>query len=79
MADAAFIGPLGAAVLALEVQMGPQGRFHEGETAWLRLDGSGVPHRDHSESAAKLMRRLSYSDFGRRLPITRIADGRPRY
>ena len=63
----------------LEVQMGPQGRFHEGETASLRLDGSGVPHRDHSESAAKLTRRLSYSDSGRRLPITRIADGRPRY
>jgi hypothetical protein len=30
----------------------------------LRLDGIGVPHRDPSGGAERLMRRLSRSDFG---------------
>jgi UDP:flavonoid glycosyltransferase YjiC (YdhE family) len=31
----------------------------------LRLDGIGVPRRDYGEAAARLIRRLSYTDFGR--------------
>ena len=71
-------GPVLSLSALLKVDMGPHGRFREGEITSLRLDGTGVPHRDLSESAAKLMRRLSYSDFGGRLRITRIADWRPR-
>jgi hypothetical protein len=32
----------------------------------------GVPHRDRSERAAALMRRLSHSDFGGRMRFTRL-------
>jgi hypothetical protein len=62
----------------LKVQTGPRGRFREAEITSLRLDGTGVPHRDHGETAAKLIRHLSYSDFGGRLRITRLADWHPR-
>jgi poly-gamma-glutamate capsule biosynthesis protein CapA/YwtB (metallophosphatase superfamily) len=70
-------GPVLSLSALVKVQMGPRGRFREGEITSLRLDGTGVPHRDHSERAAKLMRRLSYSDFGGRLRITRLADWHP--
>jgi poly-gamma-glutamate capsule biosynthesis protein CapA/YwtB (metallophosphatase superfamily) len=65
----------------ITVRMAHDGRFREGEIASLRLDGTGVPHRDHSERAAALMRRLSSSDFGRRLRFGRLGtarDGRGR-
>jgi hypothetical protein len=71
-------GPVLSLSALLKVQMGPLGRFREGEITSLRLDGTGVPHRDGSERAAKLMRRLSYSDFGGRLRISRLADWHPR-
>ena len=67
-------GPVLSLSALIKVQMGPHGRFREGELTSLRLDGTGVPHRDHSERAAKLIRRLSYSDFGGRLRISRLAD-----
>src|SRR3954470_6215493 len=72
----------GGAVLSLsallKVQMGPHGRFRKGEITSLRLDGTGIPHRDRSERAALLMRHLSYSDFGGRLRIIRPATWHPR-
>ncbi len=71
-------GPVLSLSALIKVRMGPHGRFREGEITSLRLDGTGVPHRDRSESAAKLMRRLSYSDFGGRLRIIRLADWHPR-
>jgi poly-gamma-glutamate capsule biosynthesis protein CapA/YwtB (metallophosphatase superfamily) len=70
-------GPVLSLSALLKVHLGPQGRFREAEITSLRLDGIGVPHRDLGERAAKLMRRLSYSDFGGRLRITRVADWRP--
>jgi poly-gamma-glutamate capsule biosynthesis protein CapA/YwtB (metallophosphatase superfamily) len=71
-------GPVLSLSALLKVQMGPLGRFREGEITSLRLDGTGVPHRDGSERAARLMRRLSYSDFGGRLRISRLAHWHPR-
>jgi hypothetical protein len=52
------------------------GRFRSGEIASLQLDGTGVPHRDHGETAARLIRRLSYTDFGGRLQVLRLGSAR---
>jgi poly-gamma-glutamate capsule biosynthesis protein CapA/YwtB (metallophosphatase superfamily) len=71
-------GPVLSLSALLEVQMGPRGRFRQGEITSLRLDGTGVPHRDRSERAALLMRRLSYSDFGGSVRILRLATWHPR-
>jgi poly-gamma-glutamate capsule biosynthesis protein CapA/YwtB (metallophosphatase superfamily) len=71
-------GPVLSLSALIKVQMSRHGRFREGELTSLRLDGTGVPHRDRSERAAKLIRRLSYSDFGGRLRISRLADWHPR-
>jgi hypothetical protein len=42
----------------------------------LRLDGTGVPHRDRGEAAAGLIRRLSYTDFVGRLQFLRLGTAR---
>jgi poly-gamma-glutamate capsule biosynthesis protein CapA/YwtB (metallophosphatase superfamily) len=74
-------GPVLSLGALLTVHVSQTGRFREGEIASLRLDGTGVPHRDRSDRAAELMRRLSYSDFGRRLRVQKLGtsrDGRGR-
>ena len=74
-------GPLLSLSALITVRMAPDGRFREGEIDSLRLDGTGVPHRDRSERAAALMRRLSHSDFGGRMRFRRlgtVGDGRVR-
>jgi Bacterial capsule synthesis protein PGA_cap len=65
----------------LTLDLSPTGRFRRGEITSLRLDGTGVPHRDGGEAAARLIRRLSYTDFGGRLQFLRLGtahqgDGR---
>jgi hypothetical protein len=74
-------GPLLSLSALITVRLTSEGRFREGEIASLRLDRTGVPHRDRSERAAALMRRLSYTDFGGRLRFLRLGtarDGRGR-
>jgi hypothetical protein len=48
----------------ITLRLSPTGRFREGEITSLRLDRRDVPHRDRGDAAARLMRRLSYTDFG---------------
>jgi hypothetical protein len=48
----------------LTVELSPRGRLRGGRVTSLRLDRIGVPHRDPSNGAERLMRRLSRSDFG---------------
>jgi hypothetical protein len=48
----------------LTVELSARGRPIGGAVASLRLDGIGVPRRDPSGGAERLMRRLSRSDFG---------------
>jgi hypothetical protein len=50
----------------LRVELSRRGRLRGGRVTSLRLDGIGVPHRDPSGGAERLMRALSRSDFGRR-------------
>jgi Bacterial capsule synthesis protein PGA_cap len=50
----------------LTVELSPRGRPERGRILSLRLDGTGVPHRDPSDGAERLMKRLSRSDFGDR-------------
>jgi hypothetical protein len=50
----------------LTVQLSPRGTAIGGAVTSLRLDGTGVPHRDPSRAAERAMRRLSTADFGRR-------------
>jgi poly-gamma-glutamate capsule biosynthesis protein CapA/YwtB (metallophosphatase superfamily) len=74
-------GPVLSLSALITVHITRSGRFREGEITPLRLDGTGVPHRDPSERAAELMRRLSYNDFGRQLRIQKLAtwsEGRGR-
>ncbi len=56
----------------LTVELAPTGRILKGSLSSLRLDGTGVPHRDPSGAAARLVRALTASDFrGGRLRIDR--------
>jgi poly-gamma-glutamate capsule biosynthesis protein CapA/YwtB (metallophosphatase superfamily) len=74
-------GPLLSLSALITVQVAPDGRFEEGEIVSLRLDGTGVPHRDRSERGAALMRRLSRSDFRGRMRFQRLGtaeEGRGR-
>jgi poly-gamma-glutamate capsule biosynthesis protein CapA/YwtB (metallophosphatase superfamily) len=48
----------------LRVELASDGRITRGRVTSLRLDGTGVPHRDSSGGAAGLMRGLSSDDFG---------------
>ena len=48
----------------LTVELSARGRPIGGRLVSLLLDGIGVPHRDPSHGAERLMRRLSRSDFG---------------
>jgi Bacterial capsule synthesis protein PGA_cap len=47
----------------LRVRLAPNGRIRRGAITSLRLDGIGVPRMDPGHRAARLMRRLSRSDF----------------
>jgi poly-gamma-glutamate capsule biosynthesis protein CapA/YwtB (metallophosphatase superfamily) len=47
----------------LRVRLAPNGRIRRGAITSLRLDGIGVPRIDRARRAARLMRRLSRSDF----------------
>ena len=61
------------------MRLAPDGRFYVGAIHSLWLDGTGVPHVDHSERAAALMRRLSHTDFGGRMRFRRVGTmGHPR-
>jgi hypothetical protein len=59
----------------LTVELGPKGRLIGGRVTSLRLDGTGVPRIDRTGAAARLMRRLGRSDFGR--GGARLAHGVP--
>jgi Bacterial capsule synthesis protein PGA_cap len=48
----------------LTIELGPRGRLTDGRVTSLRLNGIGVPRRDPTNGAARLMQRLSRSDFG---------------
>jgi Bacterial capsule synthesis protein PGA_cap len=50
----------------LTVELGPRGRLIGGGVTSLRLNGTGVPRIDRTNGAARLMRRLSLTDFGAR-------------
>jgi hypothetical protein len=50
----------------LTVELSPRGRLTGGRVTSLRLNGIGVPRLDRTNGAARLMRRLSRSDFGDR-------------
>jgi Bacterial capsule synthesis protein PGA_cap len=56
-------GALGLSGL-LRVDVAPDGRLRRGRLISLRLRGAGVPRRDRSETARRLVRRLSRADFG---------------
>jgi hypothetical protein len=60
----------------LTVQLSPRGTPIGGAVTSLRLDGTGVPHRDSSRAAESAMRRLSTADFGRR--AIWFSRGKPR-
>jgi poly-gamma-glutamate capsule biosynthesis protein CapA/YwtB (metallophosphatase superfamily) len=49
----------------LTAELGPRGVLAGGRVTSLRLNGIGVPRIDRTNGAARLMRRLSRSDFGR--------------
>jgi hypothetical protein len=57
-------GTLGLSGL-LKVEVAPDGRLRRGRLISLRLRGAGVPRRDRSDAARRLVRRLSLADFGR--------------
>jgi Bacterial capsule synthesis protein PGA_cap len=61
----------------LTVELSPRGRLRGGRVTSLRLNGIGVPRLDRTNGAARLMRRLSRSDFGDRGVWFR-RGGRPR-
>ncbi len=71
-------GTGGASALSalLTVQLSPRGMLTGGSVTSLRLDRTGVPHRDPTHAAEAMMRRLSAGDFGRR--AVWFARGRPR-
>ena len=74
-------GPVLSLSALITVRVARDGRFEHGAIVSLRLDGTGVPHRDRRERAAALMRRLSSSDFGGRMRFRRqgtAGDGRGR-
>ena len=74
-------GPVLSLSAMITVRLAPRGRFERGAIASLRLDGTGVPHRDRSERAAALMRRLSRGDFDGRMRFRRLGtagEGRGR-
>jgi hypothetical protein len=48
----------------LRVELAPDGRIASGGVVALRLDGTGVPHRDAGGAAERFMRGLSTADFG---------------
>jgi hypothetical protein len=52
----------------LRVELAPDGQITRGRLTSLRLDGTGVPHRDPGRAAERLMRGLSTADFGERSP-----------
>ena len=70
-------GPVLSLSALITVRLSPSGRFERGQIASLRLDGTGVPHRDRSERAAALIRRLSHSDFGGRMRFRRLGSAGP--
>lgn len=63
----AVAGPTGLSAL-LGVTLAPDGRLLHAHLTSLALDRAGVPHVDPSGRAARLMRRLSASDFGAASP-----------
>ena len=70
------------AVLSLSalvtVDLSRTGRFQRGEIDSLWLDRIGVPHRDPSQRAAGLIRRLSHSDFRGRMRFARLGTAQER-
>jgi hypothetical protein len=48
----------------LRVRLDVRGRLLHGDVVSLRLDRTGVPHPDPARAAERLMRSLSWSDFG---------------
>jgi poly-gamma-glutamate capsule biosynthesis protein CapA/YwtB (metallophosphatase superfamily) len=60
------------------VSLSPTGRFRRGEIDSLWLDRIGVPHRDPSARAARLIRRLSHSDFRGRMRFVRLGTAHER-
>ena len=60
----------------LTVELSPKGRLTGGHVTSLRLNGIGVPRLDRTNGAARLMRRLSRSDFGER-GVSFTRRGRP--
>jgi hypothetical protein len=61
----------------LTVELTPRGRLAGGGVTSLRLNGIGVPRIDRTGAAARLMRRLSRSDFGA-TGVWFTRRGRPR-
>jgi Bacterial capsule synthesis protein PGA_cap len=59
----ATAGTTGISAL-LRVDVAPDGRLLHGAITSLRLDHTGVPHRDPSHAAERLMRSVSAADFG---------------
>lgn len=57
----------------LEVRLGPRGAFAAGRFTSLRLTGPGLPRRDRSGAAGRLVTSVSAEDFGSR--AVRIAAG----
>ena len=63
-------GTTGTSAL-LHVNVAPDGRLVHGAITSLRLDRVGVPHRDPSRTAERLMRAVSRADFGASSAFTR--------
>jgi hypothetical protein len=56
----------------LRVRLAPDGRLLHATVTSLRLDGTGVPHTDGSNTALRLMRSLSAVDFGASSAFARL-------
>jgi Bacterial capsule synthesis protein PGA_cap len=69
-------GALGLSAV-LRVRVTADGRLAGGRLAPLRLDGAGVPHRDRSGAALRVVNALGRADFGARA-VTFTAAGRLR-
>ena len=59
----------------LEVELAPDGRLIRGRLVSLKLRGAGVPYRDHTHAAERLVRALSRSDFGPAGPWRKHSHG----
>jgi hypothetical protein len=69
-------GALGLSAV-LRVRVAADGRLLGGRLVPLRLDGAGVPHRDPSGAAIRVVNALGRADFGARA-VTVTASGRLR-